>query len=335
MSIAVDSGNNNAVVGSLVNIGVAAAWNVGFNAVGKFVTSSVPMLRPLGPFVPVVGVATSVIAGNAAGDAVTSQLNQGAVGTIQVGPYTIGIQARPGLTPPSGTLTFLPSANLAPYAQLMVNPFTGAPRLAFNSGPNLTYGANVPIGPNSYVVGYNDTIFTIAAKNGWSETALIARNPQLGPNLNIRAGQIINGLPPVSVNNSSLTVSTNTNPTAIQRTGSADLIGTANNVNNGILMNSGAKFVSMKPSDVGLSSTGVFGANFSSSLVTDGFRPGNFNISAGGVQGLRDFSLNQSYLNFLTGVSPIPQATFLNLSVSSSFRSVLPILLSWTSTAMG
>jgi LysM repeat protein len=216
LSIAVDSGNNNAVVGALVNTGVAATVTGIVNVGGKFITSTVPLLRPLGPIVPIVGVSGGVIAGNAAGTAVTSKLNQGAVGTIQVGPFTIGIQANPGLTPPSGTLSFLPPSNLVPFTQLVVNPSTGIPMLVFNSTPNLTYGANVALGPTNYTVQPNETSFTIAAKNGWSESGLIAANPQLGPNFNVRAGQVINGLPPVSVNNSSLTVSTNTNPTAIQ-----------------------------------------------------------------------------------------------------------------------
>ena len=223
ITLALNAGDPIGVAGALTNIAVSGVTALG--AVPLFKALSTP-LGPVGGTVvgTGVGVGISVLFGNAAGEAVQANLRDSPAGdwvNSTIGPFLFGTKMTVGLPAPD-TYTSLPPVNQAPYSQLVFDPITQQPKLVFNFSPNQTYDPNVATGSNTYVVQFGDSLWSIAAKNGWDWTVLKDANPQITNKDFITPGQVINGLPPVSTTNTiSISNPYVTSPTSTS--GSTDL----------------------------------------------------------------------------------------------------------------
>lgn len=230
ITLALNAGDPIAVAGALTNIAVSSATLPGTIFVGRWLGGMVPYAPVVGTTVGAgAGVIVSTLIGDAAGEAVQANLRDSPAGdwvNSTIGPFLFGTKMTTGLPAPD-TYTSLPPVNQAPYSQLVFDPITQQPKLVFNFGPNQTYDPNVTSGPNTYVVQFGDSLWTIAQKNGWDWNALKDANPQILNKDFITPGQVINGLPPVSTTNtisisnpyvnSQTSTSASTDPTNVSR----------------------------------------------------------------------------------------------------------------------
>ena len=153
------------------------------------------------PIGAIGGIAFGAVASEGTKVSVKNYLNSNLVGewdNASVGAIDMSMKLRTD-APSSVTPTDLPPANLAPSSALVIDPIDQQAKVIFNSSASRVYDPDVASGPNTYIVQPGDSLWKIAQTNGWDWNELKAANPQLtDPNF-IRPGQLINGLPPVSV----------------------------------------------------------------------------------------------------------------------------------------
>ena len=189
-----------------------------------------------------------------------------------------------------------------------INPLDGSIMLSQSqiSGIQFNYYPNT----NLFLVPHASiNIADIANATGSDVQELVLLNPTVDFN-NLSPGQVITLPIP---DNSQLDVQTDTSPTVIQGNGSTDFDGTADNVSQGILIDTGVGTVSMNPNDVNdVPEAHEADALAAGNIVTDGYRPGNFNLAdswsdpLGGV-------LN-AVGNFFDGVAQTVTAAFTNVA---------------------
>jgi Ca2+-binding RTX toxin-like protein/LysM repeat protein len=157
----------------------------------------------------------------------------------------------------------LPNHNV-PGMKVGVNPEGKAVAIKNTSH---TIDPDVPDGPNTYPVKQGDSLWKIAITNGWDYQEIIAANPQITDPNYIRVGQKINGLAPVSTDNS-FNLNVSPDPSATQ--GVANDPSNPANVNNSTLIHEATHTIT----GVGNVNTATGNEATANSIVSDGIRPG-------------------------------------------------------------
>lgn len=227
-----------------------------------------------------VGVASPIV-GSAAGSYIADKIWTDHISNSSFGEWStsqisdsfgIGISVRNNLEKPFSPR--IPPIGLAPSSRLVMDASTNTSHLIFNRSPIFLLEPTQVTGDPVHEVAQGESLWSIAKKNGWSFQELVKVNSHLpDPNF-IVPGQIIRGLPPTRTKNS-VDITTNT-----KNSSSSSAVPNATYAPNaeGIFEECGSYRAATDASRLNFASD--YGAVLSNEIGSNGFRPGDWNLSS-------------------------------------------------------